>query len=87
LYAVIRNQLEVPGTFDKNGWLQIGFHGHQPGIGEDYISTGSLYLCSEGFLILGLPASDPLWAMPDEDWTQRKAWKGEAFPIDHAIGD
>ena len=87
LYAVIKNQIEAPGTFDKDGWLRIGFHGHQPGIGEGYISTGSLYLCSEGFLILGLPADDPLWTMPDEDWTQLKAVKGEAFPIDHAIGD
>ncbi|MDP4285693.1 MAG: DUF2264 domain-containing protein [Bacteroidota bacterium] len=87
LYAVIKNQVEAPGTFDKNGWLQIGFHGHQPGIGEGYISTGSLYLCSEGFLILGLPADDLLWTRPDEEWTQLKASKGESFPIDHAISD
>jgi hypothetical protein len=85
LYAVIKKKLEAPGTFDKNGWLQIGFNGHQPGIGEGYISTGSLYLCSEGFLILGLPADDALWTSPDEEWTQLKASKGEPFPIDHAI--
>jgi hypothetical protein len=87
LYAVIKKQLEASDTFDEHGWLQIGFHGHQPGIGEGYISTGSLYLCSEGFLILGLPAEDPLWAKPDEEWTQLKASKGEAFPVDHAIDD
>ena len=87
LYSVIKKQVEGPGTFDKEGWLQIGFRGHQPGIGENYISTGSLYLCSEGFLILGLPKEDPLWTMPDEEWTQLKASKGEAFPIDHAIDD
>ncbi|MDQ2862302.1 MAG: DUF2264 domain-containing protein [Bacteroidota bacterium] len=85
LYAVIKKKIEAPGTFDKNGWLQIGFQGHQPGIGEGYISTGSLYLCSEGFLILGLPADDALWTSADEDWTQLKASKGEPFPIDHAI--
>ena len=87
LYTVIKNQCEAPGTFDANGWLQIGFRGHQPGIGEGYISTGSLYLCSEGFLILGLPAADPLWTAPDEEWTQLKASKGEPFPIDHALGE
>jgi len=65
--------------------LQIGFNGHQPAIGEGYISTGSLYLCSEGFLILGLPADDVLWTSADEEWTQLKASKGEPFPIDHAI--
>lgn len=85
LYSVIKNQVEAPGTFDAKGWLQIGFLGHQPGIGEGYISTGSLYLCSEGFLILGLPVQDPLWSNPDEEWTQLKASKGKAFPIDHAI--
>jgi len=87
LYSVIKKQVEAPGTFDANGWLQIGFHGHQPGIGEGYISTGSLYLCSEGFLILGLPVQDPLWLNPDEEWTQLKASKGKAFPIDHAISN
>lgn len=46
LTAVIRRSIEAPGTFDADGWLRIGFCGHQPGIGESYISTGSLYLCS-----------------------------------------
>ena len=87
LYSVIKKQVEAPGTFDANGWLQIGFLGHQPGIGEGYISTGSLYLCSEGFLILGLPVQDPLWLNPDDEWTQLKASKGKAFPIDHAISN
>ena len=52
LTSVMKNMMEAPGTFDKNGWLQIGFYGHQPDIGESYISTGSLYLCSVGFLPL-----------------------------------
>jgi len=85
LYSVIKKQVEAPGTFDAGGWLQIGLYGHQPAIGENYISTGSLYLCSEGFLILGLPALDPLWTSADEEWTQLKASKGESFSIDHAI--
>jgi hypothetical protein len=64
------------GTFDQNGWLQIGFSGHQPGFGEDYISTGSLYLCSVGFLPLGLRPDDPFWVTPPADWTSKKAWQG-----------
>lgn len=87
LHAMISKQLEAPGTFDSKGWLQIGIYGHQPGIGEYYISTGSLYLCSQAFLILGLPATDPLWQGPDEDWTAKKVWKGLPVPIDHAIND
>jgi hypothetical protein len=85
LYEVVKRQMQAPGTFDKEGWLQIGLYGHQPGVGEPYISTGSLYLCSEVFLVLGLPAADPFWQNPDADWTAKKAWKGEAIPIDHAI--
>ena len=85
LYAVIKKQAEAPGTFDKNGWLQIGFYGHQPGIGESYISTGSLYLCSEAFIMLGLPASEPFWQGKDLPWTQQKIWRGEDVPTDHAL--
>jgi len=85
LYTVIKKQLEALGTFNKQGWLQIGFYGHQPSIGETYISTGSLYLCSQGFLILGLKSADDFWTGPDEPWTQRKIWNGTPIPIDHSI--
>ena len=85
LTAVIRRSLEAPDTFDGNGWLQIGFCGHQPGVGETYISTGSLYLCSVGLLPLGLPASDEFWSAPPQPWTAVKAWSGQPFPIDHAL--
>jgi hypothetical protein len=85
LTAVIRRTLEAPETFDADGWLRIGFCGHQPGIGEPYISTGSLYLCSVGLLPLGLAASDEFWSAPPQPWTSFKAWSGQAFPIDHAI--
>ncbi len=69
LYAVIKRQIEAPDTFDKDGWLRIGFYGHQPGIGEGYISTGSLYLCSEAFIMLGLPEADAFWQGKDLPWT------------------
>lgn len=85
LYAVIHRQLEAPGTFDPEGWLRIGLYGHQPGITETYISTGSLYLCSEAFLILGLPATDPLWQGADLPWTTLKIWNGENISTDHAL--
>ena len=85
LTAVIRRTIDAPGTFDANGWLTIGFCGHQPGIGESYISTGSLYLCAVGLLPLGLPPTDPFWSAPAEEWTSKRAWSGKAFPIDHAL--
>ena len=85
LTAVIRRTLDASGTFDADGWLHIGFCGHQPGIGESYISTGSLYLCAVAFLPLGLPAGDPFWSAPAQPWTSARAWSGQAFPIDHAL--
>jgi hypothetical protein len=85
LFAVIKRQAEAPGTFDKAGWLQIGFAGHQPSIAENYISTGSLYLCSQAFLVLGLPPGDPFWQGKDLAWTSKKAWAGEDLPVDHAL--
>lgn len=87
LYTVIKKQIEAPGTFDKDGWLRIGLYGHQPNLGENYISTGSLYLCSQGLLALGLPPSDPYWQEANADWTARKAWNGEMIEIDHAYTD
>lgn len=85
LTAVIHRTMDAPGTFDAKGWLQIGLCGHQPSIGETYISTGSLYLCSEAFLPLGLPADDPFWTTPTEDWTAKKIWSGKDVKVDHAI--
>ncbi|HEY5465064.1 MAG TPA: DUF2264 domain-containing protein [Hanamia sp.] len=85
LYAVVKRQVEAPGTFDKNGWLQIGVYGHQPNMGESYISTGSLYLCSEVFLMLGLPPSNEFWQRKDEDWTSKKIWSGQNTTHDHSV--
>lgn len=85
LTAVIRRMIEAPGTFDAHGWLTVGFCGHQPSIGESYISTGSLYLCSAGLLPLGLPREDPFWSGAPTKWTSQKIYGGEDVPADHAI--
>jgi hypothetical protein len=86
LTAVLRRTLEAPGTFDAAGWLRIGLAGHQPGVGERYISTGSLYLCAVALLPLGLPPAHAFWDAPPQPWTARRAWAGEPFPIDQAAG-
>jgi hypothetical protein len=85
LTAVIRRSIEAPGTFDAQGWLRIGFCGHQPGVGEGYISTGSLYLCAVGLLPLGLPEHDEFWTAAPVPSTSARAWSGEPFPIDKAL--
>ena len=85
LTAVIRHQLSQPRTFDPDGWLRIGYTGSQIRMSEDYINTGSLYLCTAALLPLGLPADDTFWAAPARDWTAKKAWNGEDVGADHAI--
>jgi hypothetical protein len=84
LQSVIHRTLDAPGTFDR-GWLTVGFCGHQPHLGESYISTGSLYLCATALLPLGLPAAHAFWSGPVEPWTQKRIWSGEDLPVDHAI--
>lgn len=85
LTAAQHRTLDAPNTFDSKGWLQIGLAGHQPSLGETYISTGSLYLCSAAWLPLGLPHTHAFWAGPDAPWTQKKVWAGDDLPSDHAI--
>lgn len=85
LTAVIRRTMEAPGTFDAQGWLNIGLCGHQPEIAESYISRGSSYLCSVAWLPLGLPAQDPFWSGAAAKWTAQKIWSGTDLPPDHAI--
>lgn len=82
LTRVMENMFAVPGNFTPNGYLALGFAGHQPGLANSYTNNGSLYITSTMFLPLGLPADHPFWTDPAEDWTQKKAWSGAAFPID-----
>ena len=85
LTKVKQNMYSNSGTFDKNGWLQLGFCGHQPEIADYYTSTGSLYMATLSFLPLGLPASDEFWSAPAADWTAKQAWAGQAFAKDYHV--
>ncbi|MDR1707181.1 MAG: DUF2264 domain-containing protein [Prevotella sp.] len=84
LTAVIKRQITAPGTFNQDGWLKVGFCGDQIGVGESYISTGSLYLCSGVFLPLGLNAGDDFWNSKAQDWTSKKAYSGQPLYLDKA---
>ncbi len=85
LGAVASRTLGAPGTFDGDGWLRIGVAGHQPGLGEAYISTGSLYLTATVFAPLGRGPDDAFWSDPPRDWTARRIWAGEPGDVDVAL--
>lgn len=85
LSAVIKRQFAAPHTFDNQGWLRIGFAGSQIEMSESYINTGSVYLCTFGFVALGLPDADPFWSEEFAPWTSLKAWNGETVQADHAL--
>jgi hypothetical protein len=86
LTAVIKKTTEAASTYTKDGWLTIGLYGEQKDIADFYINTGSLYLCAEILLPLGLPESDPFWSDPPAPWTSVKVWQlGVAVPADHAL--
>ena len=85
LTAVIQKTLDAAGTFNKEGWLNIGVAGNQPDLADVYNTTGSLYLCTAIFLPLGLPETDEFWSAPPEPWTAVKIWGGQDTPGDHAL--
>ncbi len=85
LTAVIARQISAPATFDKDGWLNVGFYGEQPSLGESYISIGSLYLANFVFIALALPESDSFWSDPYTEWTSLRAYNGRYVELDLSL--
>lgn len=85
LHAVHRAIWDAPGNFTDDGFLTIGFRGHQPELGDWYSNNGSMYIASSSLLSLGLPASDSFWTAPGQDWTQKKAFGARGFPKDYPV--
>jgi hypothetical protein len=83
--AAHRAVWSAPGNFTPDGFLTIGFVGHQPALGDWYSNNGSMYIASEGLLALGLPADDSFWTSAAQDWTQKKAFAGQPFKKDYPV--
>lgn len=83
LTSVMKRMFSIDGNFGKEGFLQLGFAGHQPDLADSYTNNGSLYLTSVVFLPLGLPANHEFWNASAEAWTSQKAWGGMDFPKDY----
>jgi hypothetical protein len=85
VHAVHRAVWTEPGNFTRDGYLTIGFVGHQPELGDWYSNNGSMYIASASFLALGLPETDSYWTAPAQDWTQKKAFSGRSFAKDYPV--
>ncbi len=85
LSAVMHRLYDSCNNFDNDGWLVLGFCGHQPMIADYYTSTGSLYMATLAFLPLGLPADNKFWTGPAADWTSKKAWSSQPFKKDYHV--
>ncbi len=85
LTSVMHRLYDGNQNFDQNGWLVLGFNGHQPMVADQYTSTGSLYMATLGFLPLGLPADHPFWTNAAAPWTSKKAWSGEELKKDYKV--
>lgn len=85
LTAIIKKTTENPNTFTPDGWLNIGIYGAQPALADIYITTGSLYMCANILLPLGLPDTDEFWSAPAQPFTSQKIWRGENWPTDHNL--
>ncbi len=85
LTKVFQNMYEGQQNFDKDGWLVLGFNGHQPEMADGYTSTGSLYMATLGFLPLSLPADNPFWTDAPAEWTSKKGWSGRQVKKDYKV--
>lgn len=85
LTSILTSQFSGSQNFTPNGWLIMGLNGHQIQLANENMDTGSLYICSEIFLPLGLPYNDPFWADPFEEWTSLKAWNSHLLEKDEPI--
>ena len=85
LTAVLKSHFAGNHNFDGNGWLTVGINGNQLDASEKSINSGSVYLCCEVFLPLGLSFNDPFWSDPFEEWSSLKAWNGHSIDVDQPI--
>lgn len=83
LTSVMKRMFANKENFSKDGYLQLGFVGHQPDIADYYTNNGSLYMTTLVFLPLGLEASNIFWTDAPQKWTSQKAWDGEPFKRDY----
>lgn len=84
LSEVLFLSFEQYSIFDENGTLTKGITCEQSSVVENYISVGSLYMCSVIFIALGIVESDEFW-QGNNMWTSKKIVKGLEANLDKKI--
>ncbi len=74
------------GALSENGLVQVGWHGPNAMVGEDYQHRGSPYWVSVGFSPLLLPADHPFWTeteqpMPADNLDKVRVVPGAQFVL------
>lgn len=85
LTAVLVKLTANSDCFTNDGWLRIGVIGEQPELGEEYITTGSLYMWCTMFLVLGLSNEHDFWKKSEEKWSSSRVWSREKIEADKAL--
>jgi len=85
LTCVMKRLYNLPGVFNNESFLRLGFADYQPNSADFYTNTGSLYMTSLALLPLGLPTNHSFWESSMQDWTSLRAWSGKDFLRDEAI--
>jgi hypothetical protein len=85
LAAVHKRIFANPTNFTKDGYLTLGYAGHQPELADVYSNNGSMYITTESFLPLGLPAADSFWTAATQAWTAKKAYANDKFNKDYPV--
>jgi len=73
------------GNVRSDGWLRIGFCGHQPNWARATSRPAVCIFALAVLLPLGLGPADPFWRGPRKTGTSRRIWSGEDRPADHAV--
>lgn len=85
LDKVIKKTMSSSAMFDEFGFLTIGVMGKQENLANYYTNIGSLYICTNVFVPLGLSPSHAFWNSDDKKITWEKFWDGEDLPYDNCL--
>ena len=71
----------VPGAWNADGSLTIGYNYPNHNMTENYNSPGSPYWCCKSFVTLSLPETHPFWTAEEEELPLSLGGEGEMTKV------